>query len=66
MAKVNFEYVSGILEGYCPKTGFEFSWFKGDRRVDVCHEGADVAELPVPEGLSVVQVKALIRESRYV
>jgi hypothetical protein len=66
MAKVNFEYASGILEGFCPKTGNDFSWFKGDSRVDVSNEGTDIAELAVPEGFTVVQVKKLIRESFYV
>jgi len=65
-SKVNFDYKSGILEGYATRTGNDFSWFKGDTRVDVSCDGADLGELPVPAGATAVQVKKLIKESRYV
>lgn len=63
---VNFEYKSGILEGYATRTGNDFSWFKGDCKVDVSCDGTDLGELPVPAGATAVQVKKLIKESRYV
>lgn len=66
MATVNFDYKSGILEGYAPRTGNDFSWFRGDCKVDVCCDGVDLGELAVPAGSTAVQVKKIIRESRYV
>jgi hypothetical protein len=66
MATVNFDYKSGILEGFAPRTGNDFSWFKGDVRVDVSFDGTDLGELSVPTGSTAVQVKKIIRESRYV
>ncbi len=63
---VNFDYKSGILEGYAPRTGNDFSWFKGDCKVDVCFDGTDLGELEVPAGSTAVQVKKIIKESRYV
>lgn len=65
-SKVNFDYKSGILEGYATRTGNDFSWFKGDCKVDVSCDGTDLGELPVPAGATAVQVKKLIKESRYV
>ncbi|ARW82140.1 hypothetical protein [Aeromonas salmonicida] len=63
---VNFDYKSGILEGYATRTGNDFSWFKGDAKVDVSFDGTDLGELPVPAGATAVQVKKIIKESRYV
>lgn len=66
ISTVNFDYKSGILEGYATRTGNDFSWFKGDTKVDVCFDGVDLGELPVPAGATAVQVKKLIKESHYV
>lgn len=65
-ATVNFDYKSGILEGYATRTGNDFSWFKGDCQVDVSCDGIDLGELPVPAGATAVQVKKIIKDSRYV
>ena len=66
VSTVNFDYKCGILEGYATRTGNDFSWFKGDSRVDVSCDGTDLAELAVPVGATAVQVKKIIKDSRYV
>lgn len=60
---VNFEYRSGILEGADPATGREYCWFRGDAEVVISDDGQNVGTLAVPEGATVTEVKALIRQA---
>ncbi len=60
---VNFEYRSGILEGADPVTGREWCWFKGDLECVISDDGQNVGTLAVPDGATVIEVKALIRKA---
>lgn len=58
---INFEYKSGILEAADPASDRSWCWFKGDAEVVISHDGVNVGTLAVPDGATVVQVKAQIR-----
>lgn len=58
---INFDYRCGILEAADPETGYEWCWYKGDTEISKAHEGTLVSSVSVPEGVSVVEVKAIIR-----
>lgn len=58
---INFEYRAGVLEAADTATGREWCWFKGDREIVISDEGQNVGVLDVPEGATVVEVKAQIR-----
>jgi hypothetical protein len=60
---VNFEYRSGILEAADTATGREWCWFKGDAEVVISDDGQNVGTLAVPDGATVIEVKALIRKA---
>lgn len=59
---INFVYQSSILEAADPASDRAWCWFKGDAEVVISDDGEIVGTLAVPDGATVVQVKALIRE----
>ena len=59
---INFDYRSGILEAADTESGREWCWYKGDLEITKAQDGELAGTISVPEGASVVEVKAIIRE----
>ena len=59
---VNFEFRWGQLLAGDPATDTEWAWERGDLEIVISRGGQLAGTIPAPEGATVVQVKALIRD----
>ena len=59
---INFEYRLGRLDAGDPATDTEWAWERGDLEIVISRGGQLAGTIPAPEGATVVQVKALIRD----
>ena len=59
---INFEYRRGRLDAGDPATDTEWAWERGDLEIVISRGGQLAGTIPAPEGATVVQVKALIRD----